>query len=82
MPPTRKREAVTRELLQFSGKFSSVIDLEVKLMEVYCWEGRTCCGVNGRPGDSDFDNCQKKKVQGVTVLLQDMMTEKHKLMTL
>ena len=37
---------------------------------------------DGRPEDSDFDNCRKKKVQGVTVLLQDMMTEKRKLMTL
>ena len=35
IPPTRKREAVTRELRQFSGKFSSVIDLKVKLMEQF-----------------------------------------------
>ena len=35
IPPTRKREAVTRELHLFSGKFSSVIDLKVKLMEQF-----------------------------------------------
>ena len=35
IPPTRKREAVTRELRQFSGKFSSLIDLKVKLMKQF-----------------------------------------------
>ena len=37
---------------------------------------------DGCPEDSDFDNCREKKRQDVTVLLQDMMTEKCKLMTL
>ena len=47
---------------------------------LHCWEGRTYC-CDGRSEDSDLITLERKE-QGVTVLLQDVMTEKCKLMNL
>ena len=111
---------MTRELRQFSGKFSSVIDLKVKLMEQFenqlpitltfnigYYDGRQsekrwicdkedleamysspallgrtyCCGVMDAQKIVILITLERKEL-GVTVFLQDVMTEKRKLMTL